>query len=213
MSSKPENTEILCYQCGRQTNHSVQATHSRNGNTEDLYWWESWFIVSCAGCGTLLAVQESFDSESEDTTTVCYPKRHSRSHRARRFSSAPKMIRGLYREMMESYNANLPILCGVGLRAIVEGICADKNVLSGMVADANGASRRRSNLQGKINGLVENGILTQKHATILHKHRFLGNSAVHEMVRPSLPSLAAAIGIIEHTLENLYEIEDQADLI
>ncbi len=52
--------------------------------------------------------------------------------------------------------------------------------------------------------------MTKRHATILHKHRFLGNEALHDLEAPTRDSLTAAIEIVEHTLENVYELRHTA---
>ena len=64
---------------------------------------------------------------------------------------------------------------------------------------------------GKIEGLHEKGLLTRQHSEILHEHRFLGNDAVHDLKQPTQDELKLAIQIVEHTLENLYELKDKAD--
>jgi hypothetical protein len=60
-------------------------------------------------------------------------------------------------------------------------------------------------------GLQEKGLLTQSSAQTLHEHRYLGNDAVHELARPSEDELRLAIEIIEHTLQQLYELPEKAE--
>ena len=45
---------------------------------------------------------------------------------------------------------------------------------------------------------------------MLHQHRYLGNEAVHELKAPSSDELRLAIEIIEHVVEQLYEIPQKA---
>jgi hypothetical protein len=66
------------------------------------------------------------------------------------------------------------------------------------------------NLEGRISGLQEKGLLTQTSAQTLHEHRYLGNSAVHELARPSTDELKLAVEIVEHALEQLYELPEKA---
>jgi len=70
---------------------------------------------------------------------------------------------------------------------------------------------RKDNLEGRIAGLQEKGLLTQSSAQTLHEHRYLGNSAVHELARPSEGELRLAIEIVEHVLEQLYELPEKAE--
>jgi hypothetical protein len=98
---------------------------------------------------------------------------------------------------------------------MIEGICAATGVKDGPVEmpDKDGTTKivRKCNLQGKIEGMAEAGLLTRKHAEILHEHRFLGNEAVHELQRPSREELKLAVEVVEHTFDNLYELPDKAD--
>jgi hypothetical protein len=70
---------------------------------------------------------------------------------------------------------------------------------------------RRNDLAARIAGFQEKGMLTKTSATTLHEHRYLGNDAVHELARPSVEELKLAIDIIEHTLEQLYELPEKAE--
>ena len=69
---------------------------------------------------------------------------------------------------------------------------------------------RRDNLEGRISGLQEKGLLTKSSAQTLHEHRYLGNLAIHELARPSADELKLAIEIVEHVLEQLYELPEKA---
>ena len=98
---------------------------------------------------------------------------------------------------------------------MVEGLCSAQGITNGPIEVANedGTKRteRRENLQAKIAGLRERGILTESHADILHEHRYLGNEAVHELSSPSRDELRLAIEIMEHALDGLYELPDKAE--
>jgi hypothetical protein len=97
----------------------------------------------------------------------------------------------------------------------VEGICAQQGVVDGPVqVSAKGGGTqivRKKNLEGRIAGLQEKGLLTQSSAQTLHEHRYLGNDAVHELARPSDDELRLAIDIIDLTLEQLYELPEKAE--
>jgi hypothetical protein len=57
--------------------------------------------------------------------------------------------------------------------------------------------------------MVEKGFLTEANAETLHQLRWLGNDAIHQLARPSVKELKLAIEIIEHTLEQIYEIPEK----
>ncbi|MBJ7312299.1 DUF4145 domain-containing protein [Rugamonas sp. CCM 8940] len=105
-------------------------------------------------------------------------------------------------------------MCAAGLRALVEGICSEQGIVDGPVEfPAKGGGTqilRRTDLSGQIGGLHEKGLLTKSSADTLHEHRYLGNSAVHELARPPDEELKLAVEILEHTLDALYEMPEKA---
>ena len=52
--------------------------------------------------------------------------------------------------------------------------------------------------------------MTERQAQALHEHRFLGNSALHELEAPSREMVEIAIAIVEHVMESLYNLPIQA---
>jgi hypothetical protein len=58
---------------------------------------------------------------------------------------------------------------------------------------------------------VEQKIITDKHAQILHQQRFLGNQSLHKFVINSYDTLKIAIEIIENMLDNFYEIDEKIE--
>ena len=144
-----------------------------------------------------------------------YPKRSDKTLAVKDYYNVPNTLRRIYRETIECFNNDALTLCAAGLRAIIEGICADQNIQDGPVLitkpDGSTETKRKDNLEGKIAGLGEKGIVAQKNATILHQHRFLGNEAVHELAQPSSDELTLATEIIEHILDALYEMPDKAE--
>jgi hypothetical protein len=61
--------------------------------------------------------------------------------------------------------------------------------------------------------MIERGFLTKEHGRTLHELRFLGNEAPHELKVPRSDELHIAIDIVEHTLENLYELGTKAETL
>ncbi len=82
----------------------------------------------------------------------------------------PIKVRGIYKETLGALNNNSPVLAGIGLRALIETICKEKNA-------------EGSNLYKKIDDLVDKKILTPVGSSILHKIRTLGKLCIthHEM--------------------------------
>ncbi len=93
---------------------------------------------------------------------------------------------------------------------MVEGICFEKGVSADDVATPK-RQKHRPNLHEKIERLHQKGVLTQEHAQTLHGHRHLGNHALHELDSPAREELQLGIEILEHTLENLYELPGKGE--
>jgi hypothetical protein len=213
----PNQIKILCLQCGSETNHIMRIKYEHSWNTESSVGTSTYQIVQCAGCDTVSyrSVTEGSDyynnyTQEMEPVVELYPRRHATSRQAKYFWNAPEKLRKLYREVIDAFNADMPVLCAGGLRALVEGIALDKGVLGGDVpkdmTDSTAGTIFRDNLQGKIAGMAQKSLLSPRHADMLHDHRFLGNDALHELKRPTAESLEAAIDVIEHTMENIYEL-------
>jgi hypothetical protein len=236
--SKDEKFKAFCATCKTETNHLVVQSTDVTGSEEVRYgpgpddgdsidWSDRYQIVQCQGCDTYSFRQKSWFSEAQEwygpddysdgTTTWLYPQRGKDVLTAKDFHNVPKNLRGIYKEVVNTFNNDSPVLCAAGLRATIEGLCAANGVSEGPVEvtnqDGTVTVKRKDNLEGKISGLCEKGILTKKNADILHEHRYMGNDAVHDLSRPSEETLRLAIEIVEHTLDSLYEIPEKAEAL
>jgi len=228
--NKTKNKEILvqCLTCNRPTKHRVIVSLDKDGTEYDqreewsVDWADHYQVIQCQGCETPSFRHVHWFSEDADplsgedgTTERLYPKRSEITINPKSFYNVPGNLRRIYSELVDCFNNDSPTLCAAGLRALVEGVCAEQGVIDGPVqVPAKGGGTqivRRDNLEGRIAGLQEKGLLTQASAQTLHEHRYLGNSAVHELARPSSDELRLAIEIVEHTLEQLYELPEKAE--
>ncbi|MGV3586715.1 MAG: DUF4145 domain-containing protein [Adhaeribacter sp.] len=207
-----------CIKCNRETNQKVLKEEKANFYEEESTWWEdhAFQIIQCMGCDELSFRKLYNDAqmqhgEEEDTTNQeLYPKRGAHSRPIKPFFNLPYEITAVYRETIDTYNNNLKLLCGVGIRAILEGICIDKAITGGKVKTSTGTEKNSKNLDGKIAGLAAKGYLTVDNSESLHELRFLGNEAVHKLTIPDIEELRLAIDIIELIIENIYEIRHKA---
>jgi len=120
-------------------------------------------MVSAAKSGTLDRAQGTFGRQ---------PFRHVRE--------LPEKIRRVYDETFMALSYGLRVLAGAGIRTLVEGVCKD-------IHDASGT------LEQRIDGLVALDVLTRPGAEVLHRTRFLGNRAAHEVEPATLEQLNAAL--------------------
>lgn len=210
---------MLCPECNRSTRHVVRQSFYDHWQSDDhpeyyVQGGTDYQIVECLGCRTVTFRTDGWFSEDAEGTIQLFPKRSNNTLVIKDFYEVPRKLRRIHKEIINSFNDDLLILCAAGLRSIIEGICDEKGIKDGPVELIdNGRIKkitRKTNLQGKISGLAEKNILTQSNAEMLHEHRFLGNEALHELSQPSVKELKLAIEIVEHMLENIYELPSKA---
>lgn len=223
--TKGKIVSVHCIECKRSTRHLVTVSLDKTGSESNeregwsVDWSDRYQVIECQGCETVSFRHQSWFSEAQDfdddgTTERVYPLRNKDAINPRPYHNVPSNLRRIYTELIDCFNNDSPTLCAAGLRALVEGVCAQQGIADGPVElPAKGGGTqvvRRDNLEGRIAGLQEKGLLTQSSAQTLHEHRYLGNSAVHELARPSSDELKLAIEIVEHVLEQLYELPEKA---
>ena len=228
MKIKPAQTlKMHCNHCKQSTKHSVLSAHSATYNQRtnpemQIDFAEgTWEILQCLGCETVSFREQWITSEDRDfetgemTPTITrYPETNERTIGIKTFLNVPSHLSRLYREVVDAYNQRLYTLAAAGLRATIEGICTHKNIRKGPVncsTPSGSIVKQKSSLEGKIEGLRSKGFISKLHAEALHQHRFLGNEALHELERPSGDELRLSIEIMEHTLENVYEMSDKLE--
>lgn len=221
--SKNKILEVFCLTCKNDNKHKVLTSvcTSDEGimyNGEGPFWVSIFQIIECQGCGNISfrsehSNSEDYDEEGHSVNELIFPKRNKDTWNTKVFFNIPYNLGRIYRETIDCYNNENLTLCGAGVRALVEGLCNENGVIDGEVEytkiDGSTGKKRLDNLQGKINGLHEKGKLTKENAGILHEHRFLGNTAIHNLSAPTKEELSLALKIIEHILENLYEIPEK----
>lgn len=219
---KNEIVRVLCVRCKQETRHIVCQSLDTSGSERvgqqsdyEISWKSSHQIIQCQGCETVSFRHWGEFSEDEGSSEYLYPIRSKNSLPVKDYFNVPSTLRRIYKEMIDCFNFESYTLCAAGLRAMIEGICADRGVTDGPVeAPKKGGGTqtiRKNNLEGKISGLHEKGFLPKNNTDLLHQHRALGNDAVHELDQPSTSELTLAIEIVEHVLDSLYEIPEKGD--
>jgi hypothetical protein len=188
-----------CTECNRPTSHDILHTEEAGDYDEEsgIHWGSAYHTVRCRGCDTFSFAAVSWNSEDVDYEgepvylTALYPSRGIRKPIEASYY-LPNKVRLVYNETLAALSNKAPILAAIGIRAVVEAICADKGAAS------------RDPLEGKIDLLVRNGHLASSQADFLHLQRFMGNAAAHEMAAPDRAELEAALDIAESLLKTLY---------
>lgn len=214
----PEDLRVFCNSCKRETRHSIQRNFEQVFNDGQI---EHCQVIQCAGCDEVSFLKIhiiNIELAPPIITNQVFPPRTLQIYK--QFDGMPEKLDRIYKEMIDTFNSKSFILCAGGLRALVEGICAERHIYEGpkrnqetgeyLINQKNQQLIRGRNLACKIEGLAESHLLTEPQARALHQHRYLGNSALHELEIPSAEMLIIAISIIENVMESLYNIPVQA---
>ncbi|MDR2756366.1 MAG: DUF4145 domain-containing protein [Planctomycetaceae bacterium] len=219
--NKEQIESVLCGRCHRKTNHKILFSEQQDYGNDEIVGTYKYQVIQCQGCDTISFRKLESNSENyapetgePDVFETLYPERIEEKNATniiewRSYNELPPKVNGLYEETTRCFSQGFRILCAAGIRAIVEAVCQDKNIKKGTVTikDKSGKTKTKisSNLEGKINNLAENDILTKSNADILHSLRYLGNEALHELEVPSTEELSLALGIIIHILDDIYK--------
>jgi hypothetical protein len=209
---KKENdkTEVACRECQRITRHFISASvgcsyKNTYAPSYKIHYKYNYQIIRCLGCETISFRLLSQDSENHPNTLVdeygevyeslydedIYPNPYGFRKPLSESNILPDKIKFIYKETIKALNNKQPILCSIGIRALIETITKEKK--------ASG-----KNLYEKINNLISIGVLTQESTDILHKLRILGNVSAHEVESHSEEKLNLAMGVIDHLLQGVY---------
>lgn len=195
--------EIECVQCAGKTAHVALATVDVSGGDGHVDWHDGHQIVQCLGCKSLsyrIASSNSedyvFDEESgeqvfPETEKLYPPRKAGTKGLGDEAYYLPQKVRQIYEETLTTLSSNAPVLAAIGLRALVEAVCKEKEAGGG-------------DLYKKIDSLVERRVLTPAGADILHKIRTLGNAAAHEVKPHTERQLSLALDIVEHLLKDVF---------
>jgi predicted RNA-binding protein Jag len=203
--SKRKTIIAVCEECGRETVHTVLTDVSSQDQSPDgdIHVWDNYRTIMCRGCQTLSFCREAGSSEdigrdgTPITTTTLFPSRIARRSPLADLYHLPSELRQVYQETRSALMNDLPILAGIGIRAIVETVCNEKRCSS-------------QNLKGKIQQLVDAGIITGVDGEILHSLRFMGNEAAHKAKTHKQNELNVAFDVAEHLLDSVYLLPKRA---
>jgi hypothetical protein len=205
VESRKEPLIIVCEQCGRETSHSVRCGMESHDSSPDgdIHGTDKYLVVQCMGCKTLSFCQESWNSEDFDVgsgefiiSRSLYPQRIIGRPLLDDRWFLPQQIREVYEQTRAAIIQNLPILAGIGVRAIIETVCKEQNATG-------------RNLAERIDALATLQLIARREALVLHSLRFMGNAAAHETKAHSTAELNASLNIVEHLLNTVYLLERQ----
>jgi uncharacterized C2H2 Zn-finger protein len=213
--AKGETIRTHCNKCGQDTNHQVLMDYCETATdildsasdfvlkridyTFDFKY--DYQIIRCSGCDTISYRSYKYNSEVEDSDGYWEERYPAIAIKIKKeFKYLPSTLIQIYEEVIMTYNNNGFILCAAGIRAVLEGICKNKGITDGV-------------LKKKIINMREQGFISSQQENILHKLRFLGNDALHDLQMPTKEEIDAALDIIENIIESLYEILGKANIL
>lgn len=203
---------IACTECGRQTVHRVIRSAEYVSEYEEHQFsitsWDEYQIVECLGCQTHSFRHRHTDTENVDhdpdtgeayleEQVALFPNRETGRAEVEGLLFLPVPMQQIYRETLSALRNTSPVLAGIGIRAIVETVCKDRN--------ASG-----KNLEQQIDSLVTQGVLTKDGAEILHSLRIMGNQAAHEVKPHTAAALNTALDVIDYVITGVYVLPRKA---
>lgn len=213
IDTNDKKINVNCGICKRETKHLILSHIHLSGDVGDIiyhgnvyYWYDTYQIVQCQGCEHISFRKTHSNSEDVEygdegpepiEYETIFPNPEATREPIEDNYLLPSKLKKIYEETLSTLNSMQSVLTGIGIRAIVETVCKDKN--------ANG-----NNLFDKINDLRTQGVLTQDGANILHKLRTLGNDAAHEVKPHNSAQLGLALDVIDHLLIGVYILPHHA---
>jgi hypothetical protein len=205
-----QKIDCRCRDCRRITKHEIvsEATLSSSSTRGyEINWADEYQIVRCLGCESLCfrravgsdddIVQIGEDKWEYQPREDLYPDPYEGRQPLTDAELLPNSVSRIYDETLRALNFNQEVLCGIGIRAIVETVCKDKKAAG-------------KDLKSKIDALIALGVLTKDGADILHQLRTLGNRSAHEVKPHSKEELGLAFDVIDHLLLGVYILPVQA---
>lgn len=211
--SQHEEAEVACTKCAGKTFHKALVTVDESGSDGDgdysFDWHTAHQVIQCQGCKSISYRIVSSNSEEHyidergeqhhfEAEKLYPPRLEGRQGLDHEAVYLPHEVRQIYEETATALSVQTPILAGIGLRALLEQVCKEKNAEGG-------------DLFKKIDYLVEKRVLTPASAAILHKIRTLGNAAAHEVKPHTDRQLSLAMDIVEHLLKDVYILPKQVE--
>ncbi|PFB50933.1 hypothetical protein CN396_01730 [Bacillus thuringiensis] len=202
----------------------------------DFSFSDEYYIIQCMGCDkvaflNIYSDETMFYIDGDDywgnrvylQDYIVYPEEPQREDvipKSLRFESQyefnhlPEFIEVLREEVISAYKINSRLLCGMGIRMIVEAVCKEKGITKtpklkkgNPILDRNGKTVMRNlTLSEKIDQLKEQNIIDESQKNILHEVRDLGNDTAHEIKSHTLRLLKSVLNVVEFILYNIYEI-------
>ena len=206
--NKDKEYELACVKCDGETCHKVLFSVNILETENEISVSREYEIIICQGCKEVsfrlssscsedMSYNEETGEINYDEDVKLYPSRIAGRKQVKDMYLLPDEVLKIYKETHGALCARLNILAGIGIRALVESVCREKEAQGG-------------NLENKIDDLVTKGVLTHDSAETLHSTRLLGNKSAHEIIAANDDELDVAMDIVENLIKTVYVIPQKA---
>ncbi len=211
VSEGTQQTEtIFCNICNTVTDHLLRARYStprieslNEDYPDPVRHAHRYSLWSCGGCKepTLEIQGASKDSDSEwaGASGEYYPRRFEDSIQPQFFKNLNNELGRLYKEIVTCFNEDCLLLCTIGLRALIEGVCNDKGF----------KDRKLENNIEELTKLLPSPNMIEA----LHALRLFGNDAAHRQEALTRDNAREAIRVMEHLLNHFYDMDYRASQV
>lgn len=158
---------------------------------------EEWRIYQCAGCESTKAVRQTFTSEMEMQSEVCYPSNRRRAS-PDWAKDLPAECQVLVREIYDALDVDCLTLVAMGSRTLVDMMLTD------MVGDIGGFAH-------KLKTAVANGMIDATQHDVIAAAVDAGHTASHRGFVPTFEQLEDVLVIVEYALKDRYVTQNASD--
>lgn len=216
--NKGKIIHCYCNNCTIVTKHFVIFDYKEDIDDfeEGLSVKEDYQIIKCDNCNRLSFRIDGWFSEDQDpfpggndgTYEELYPESDRNKRIEKKINNLPYSLTEIYSEVIKAYNNNLFILAAVGIRAILEGICKEKEIET--IVNHEGKTIDVSDIKLMTVGLLQKKLITQPQKDALDNLRILGNDSIHDLFEPTKKDIKNILDVIEIIMLSVYEIPNKA---
>lgn len=206
-----ESLRFYCNNCRTRTFHKtlVCISTSETDPEVELSFDLEYRISECSGCHGVSFIDSSICTDSDeywnnnrDSVFSCriYPIPEEGALKESRLHELalvlPVRVWEIYQETLSAIKNKLFIIAGIGLRAILDTVCRDKQIGKG-----------RDSLSKRLKIMLdEKHLITPDENAILKAVKDFGNKSAHEGKTLTSYEVESALIVVEHILDKLYRI-------
>ncbi len=211
--------QIFCNVCEQETRHHCEGEYYDEPNPNEFYRYRLYRCSQCEdgtlerfySCEVMYAHHEEWEEvvigflrreryleEDEEIWGEYDYSSRSRQFdlKPKEFDRIPQKLKTIYEETINALNRKSKILCGIGVRALLEGICVEQGV------PITGKKGGPTPFKAKLEALQ--ATLGDETVKSLEKIAWLGNDAAHQLIEPSKKEVILALDICETMLTLFY---------